>query len=158
MMRDLQRTSVFVPPYKARNMWFKLMDAQVTGPDRPCAAVALPTASQATIAAAASQTGYESRIAKVCLMCGDMVPRPIFSRGDHCCLARSAQAKAGLVDEAIAVFEEMQQPPQSVRPDLEGLNTLLNACARALPPRPTKVMACPANCRHHSASPCVVNL
>jgi len=51
------------------------------------------------------------------------------------------QAKAGLVEEAFAVFEEMQRPPQSVQPNREGLNTLLNACARALPPWPAKVMA-----------------
>ncbi len=49
------------------------------------------------------------------------------------------QAKAGLVEEAFAVFEEMQRPPQSVHPNREGLNTLLNACARALPPWPAKV-------------------
>ena len=57
------------------------------------------------------------------------------------------QAKAGLVEEAFAVFEEMQRPPQSVQPNREGLNTLLNACARALPPWPAKVTT-PSLCVH----------
>ena len=45
------------------------------------------------------------------------------------------------MEEAFAVFEEMQRPPQSVQPNIEGMNTLLNACARALPPWPAKVTA-----------------
>ena len=47
-----------------------------------------------------------------------------------------AQAKAGLVDAAFDTFAEMERAPHHVLPDAVACNTLVDACARAHPPRP----------------------
>lgn len=51
-----------------------------------------------------------------------------------------AQAKAGFVEAAFATLEEMQRPPHLHRPDHFVCNTLVNACSRSEPPRPSEAM------------------
>ena len=50
------------------------------------------------------------------------------------------QAKAGAADDAFDTLDDMQRPPYSMTPTVYAFNTVLNACARALPPRPTQVL------------------
>ncbi len=50
------------------------------------------------------------------------------------------QAKAGAADAAFAVLEDMQRPPYLMKPTHYAFNTVLNAVARALPPRPAQVL------------------
>ena len=53
----------------------------------------------------------------------------------------ATQAKAGAADDAFAVLEDMQRPLYDMKPTLVTYNTIINACARALPPQPAQVPA-----------------